>query len=152
VSQDWKLLKITEREKFLLDEMADLDDWKERYSYILDLATELEVFPEEFRLDEFKVKGCVSQLWLVGQKNLETNEEKTNEERIQFYADSDSLFVKGMAALLVKLFKDLPAKEIAAYEGNILMISGLIQNLSPNRVNGAGSMLARFKEYGRMFG
>jgi cysteine desulfuration protein SufE len=149
VSQDWNLLKISEREKFLLDEMADLDDWKERYSYILDLATELEAFPEEFRLDEFKVKGCVSQLWLVGQKN---SQEKTNEERIQFFADSDSLFVKGMAALLVKLFKDLPAKEIAAYEGNILISSGLIQNLSPNRVNGAGSMLARFKEYGRIFG
>lgn len=147
MSQDWKLLKIAEREKFLLDEMADLDDWKERYSYILDLATELEAFPKEFRLDEFKVKGCVSQLWLVGQKNSESNE-----ERIQFFADSDSLFVKGMAALLVKLFKDLPAKEIAAYEGNILISSGLIQNLSPNRVNGAGSMLARFKEYGRIFG
>lgn len=147
MSQDWKLLKIAEREKFLLDEMADLDDWKERYSYILDLATELEAFPKEFRLDEFKVKGCVSQLWLVGQKNSESNE-----ERIQFFADSDSLFVKGMAALLVKLFKDLPAKEIAAYEGNLLISSGLIQNLSPNRVNGAGSMLARFKEYGRMFG
>ena len=147
MSQDWNLLKIAEREKFLLDEMADLDDWKERYSYILDLATELETFPEEFRLDEFKVKGCVSQLWLVGQKKLESNE-----ERIKFFADSDSLFVKGMAALLVKLFKDLPAKEIAAYEGNILISSGLIQNLSPNRVNGAGSMLARFKEYGRIFG
>jgi len=149
VSQDWNLLKIAEREKFLLDEMADLDDWKERYSYILDLATELKAFPEEFRLDEFKVKGCVSQLWLVGQKS---SQEKPNEERIQFFADSDSLFVKGMAALLVKLFKDLPAKEIAAYEGNILISSGLIQNLSPNRVNGAGSMLARFKEYGRIFG
>jgi cysteine desulfuration protein SufE len=149
VSQDWNLLKIAEREKFLLDEMADLDDWKERYSYILDLATELEAFPEEFRLDEFKVKGCVSQLWLVGQKS---SQEKPNEERIKFFADSDSLFVKGMAALLVKLFKDLPAKEIAAYEGNILISSGLIQNLSPNRVNGAGSMLARFKEYGRIFG
>ena len=149
MSQDWNLLKIAEREKFLLDEMADLDDWKERYSYILDLATELEAFPEEFRLDEFKVKGCVSQLWLVGQKS---SQEKPNEERIKFFADSDSLFVKGMAALLVKLFKDLPAKEIAAYEGNILISSGLIQNLSPNRVNGAGSMLARFKEYGRIFG
>ena len=149
MAEDWNLLKIAEREKFLLDEMADLDDWKERYSYILDLATELETFPEEFRLDEFKVKGCVSQLWLVGQKN---SQEKTNEEKINFFADSDSLFVKGMAALLVKLFKDLPAKEIAAYEGNILISSGLIQNLSPNRVNGAGSMLARFKEYGRMFG
>jgi cysteine desulfuration protein SufE len=148
VAEDWNLLKIAEREKFLLDEMADLDDWKERYSYILDLATELETFPEEFRLDEFKVKGCVSQLWLVGQKN---SQEKTNEEKINFFADSDSLFVKGMAALLVKLFKDLPAKEIAAYEGNILISSGLIQNLSPNRVNGAGSMLARFKEYGRIF-
>ena len=148
MSQDWNLLKIAEREKFLLDEMADLDDWKERYSYILDLATELETFPEEFRLDEFKVKGCVSQLWLVGQKTKDEN----NEEKIQFFADSDSLFVKGMAALLVKLFKDLPAKEIAAYEGNILISSGLIQNLSPNRVNGAGSMLARFKEYGRIFG
>jgi cysteine desulfuration protein SufE len=139
---DWKNLSVAEREKQLLAELADCSDWKERYSLIIDFGSELATFPEEFRREEFKVNGCVSQVWLVPKKEG---------DRITFLADSDSLFVKGLAGLLVKLFSDAKPDEVAKYPANILMDSGLIQNLSPNRTNGAASMFARFKELAKVF-
>ncbi len=135
-------ITLAEREAKLLEEMASFSDWKERYSYIIDLGTELQPLPDEFRREEFKVNGCVSQVWLVGKKY---------QDKLEFMADSDSLFVKGLAALLVKLFSGSTPEEILSHPSNILMESGLIQNLSPNRTNGAASMFARFKELARVF-
>ena len=129
--------EIALKEKALLDELLSFDDWKERYAYILDLGADLETFPEEFRREEFKVKGCVSQVWLVG---------KVENKKMLYWADSDSLFVKGLAALLLKIFTGSTPHEVKNHSGNILIESGLIQNLSPNRVNGAASMLAKIKE------
>lgn len=139
---NWEELSLVEREKHLLDELQSFSDWKERYSYIIDLSTELKALENEFRRDEFKIKGCVSQVWLVAKKE---------NGKLHFSADSDSLFVKGLAALLVKLFSGLSAVEISSHPTNILMESGLIQNLSPNRTNGAASLFAKFKEYAQLF-
>jgi cysteine desulfuration protein SufE len=138
----WSSLSLKERHQELLEELSSMDDWKERYSFILDLSSSLKALPGEFRREEFKVKGCVSQVWLVAQKK--------SDGTIEYMADSDSLFVKGLAALLVKLFTGLNPKEILSHENNLLIESGLIQNLSPNRVNGAASMYAMFLEHARM--
>ncbi len=139
---NWEELSLAEREKNLLEELNSCSDWKERYSFIIDLGSDLLSLEEEFRRDEFKIKGCVSQVWLVGKK------EGT---KLYFKADSDSLFVKGLAALLVKLFSGLSAEEILKHPTNILMESGLIQNLSPNRTNGAASLFSKFKDYAKIF-
>lgn len=139
---NWLEISLAEREKQLLEELVSFSDWKERYSYIIDLSVELQPLPDEFRREEFKVKGCVSQVWLVAKKQG---------DKLEFMADSDSLFVKGLAALLVKLFTGSTPEEILKHPTNILMESGLIQNLSPNRTNGAASMYARFKELARVF-
>jgi cysteine desulfuration protein SufE len=139
---DWYDLPLAEREERLLAEMDSCSDWKERYSYIIDLGSDLANLTDEFRREEFKVKGCVSQVWLVGKKEG---------DRVFFMADSDSLFVKGMAGLLVKLYSGAKPEEIINHPSNILMKSGLIQNLSPNRTNGAASIFARFKELAKVF-
>ncbi|MEZ4814229.1 MAG: SufE family protein [Bdellovibrionota bacterium] len=141
-NNDWKKLSLAEREKALLEDLNTFADWKERYSYIIDMGTDLAPLADEFKRDEFKVKGCVSQVWLVAKKENET---------LIFSADSDSLFVKGLAGLLVKLFSGKSPTEIAEHPTNILMESGLIQNLSPNRTNGAASMFAKFKELAKIF-
>lgn len=140
---NWDKLSLVEKEKLLLEELNSCADWKERYSFIIDLSSELMPLADEFRRDEFKVKGCVSQVWLVGKKV---------DDILVFNADSDSLFVKGLAALLVKLFSGSTPEEITNHPSNILMESGLIQNLSPNRTNGAASMFARFKDLAKVFG
>ncbi len=139
---NWEELNLVEREKHLLEELQSFSDWKERYSYILDLSTELKALENEFRREEFKIKGCVSQVWLIAKKE---------NGKLYFNADSDSLFVKGLAALLVKLFSGTSAEEISKHPSNILMESGLIQNLSPNRTNGAASLFAKFKDYAQVF-
>jgi len=139
---NWEELSLSDREKNLLDELLSFSDWKERYSYIIDLSTELNALENEFRREEFKIKGCVSQVWLAAKKE---------NGKLYFNADSDSLFVKGLAALLVKLFSGISAEEISKHPSNILMESGLIQNLSPNRTNGAASLFAKFKEYAQIF-
>ena len=132
---------LKEKEAALLAELADFDDWKERYAYILDLGASLSPLPDEFRREEFKVKGCVSQVWLVG---------KVSAGKIEYLADSDSLFVKGLAGLLLKIFSGATPSEINTHPSNLLIESGLIQNLSPNRVNGAGAMLARIKNIAQL--
>lgn len=139
---DWNNLSLAEREKALLDDLNLFSDWKERYSYIIDMGSELSPLADEYKREEFKVKGCVSQVWLIAKKENET---------LTYSADSDSLFVKGLAGLLVKLFSGKSALEIATHPTNILMESGLIQNLSPNRTNGAASMFAKFKELAKIF-
>lgn len=139
---NWNSYSLIEKEKLLLEELNSCADWKERYSFIIDLSAELMPLAEEFRRDEFKVKGCVSQVWVVAKKD---------EDKLIFSADSDSLFVKGLAALLVKLFSGSTPEEIVKHPTNILMESGLIQNLSPNRTNGAASMFARFKDLAKIF-
>lgn len=134
--------KIKEREKKLQEELDSFDDWKERYNYILDLGEELEDMPEELKVDVNKVKGCVSQAWLFGVHKGNT---------IHFYADSDSLFVKGLVAIMLKLYEGLTPDEILTNNSNFLLDSGLVHNLSPNRANGIAAMQLKIKEYADIY-
>jgi cysteine desulfuration protein SufE len=130
--------QVASREQEIQAEMEDCGDWKERYSFILDQATGLEPMPEALRVDANKVRGCVSQLWLYP---------RLEDGKLRFWAESDSLFVKGLVALMLRIYDRLPPEEILANPSNFLITSGLVQNLSPNRANGVASMLAKIQEY-----
>ncbi|MBP7844218.1 MAG: SufE family protein [Proteobacteria bacterium] len=132
------MTKIKEREKLLLEELNEFSDWKERYGFIIDMANDLEVMPEALKVEANKVKGCVSQLWLYP---------RFENGKLHFWADSDSIFVKGLVALMLKLYEDLSPAEILESPSQFLMDSGLVQNLSPNRANGVASMLLKINEY-----
>ncbi len=133
---------VKQREAELREELESFEDWKERYSFILDLGDELDDFPEEFRQENFLVKGCVSKVWLAG---------KLEDGHMRYWADSDSLFVKGLAGVLLRLYTGLKPEQILESESNFLMDSGLISNLSPNRANGAGSLLVKIRDYAKIF-
>lgn len=132
------MTKVQQREQELREELDSYDDWKERYSYILDLGDEIEEMPEALKVDANKVKGCVSQVWLFP---------KFEDGKLEFMADSDSMFVKGLVGVMLHIYNGLTPKEILEAESNFLMDSGLVQNLSPNRANGAAAMLAKIKAY-----
>jgi len=129
---------VKEREASQKEELGAFDDWKERYAFILDLGDDLEEMPEILKVDANKIKGCVSQVWLFFQ---------LKDGKMSFMADSDSLFVKGLVAVMVKIYSGLTPEEIIASKSNFLMDSGLVQNLSPNRANGAAAMQARIHQY-----
>jgi cysteine desulfuration protein SufE len=122
----------------LKDNFALFDDWDDRYSYLIDLGRKLPNLPDEYKTDVTKVRGCMSQVWLVpgGDK-----------QRFAFAADSDSSIVKGLIAVLASLFIGRPAADVAATdaEGEFKNL-GLEQHLSPNRRNGFVAMVGRMKD------
>lgn len=133
---------IQARHREIVADFAGMEDWQERYEYIVDLGKELDPLPEEFHVPELKVSGCVSQVWLkAGMEN----------GKLVFSADSDSVFVKGLIALLIRAYSGFPPEEVLRTEATFLREIGITENLSPNRANGLGSMVHRIKEYARGF-
>ncbi len=125
-----------EEQEELIGEFAFFDDWMERYQYLIDLGRKLPAFPDEYRRDEFKLKGCQSQVWLVGEKR---------DGRLVFHAISDAAIVSGIIAVLLRVYSDRTPEEIVATEPDFVAAIGLDAHLSPTRKNGLGAMLTAIK-------
>lgn len=126
----------------LQGEFADFPDWEERYSHIIAMGKGLAPYSEEFRTEEFKVKGCQSQVWL---------HPSIADNTIHFEADSDALIVKGLVALLMRIFNGRTPKEILDAPQDLVQRLGLDQHLSNNRTNGLASMLKQIKLYALVY-
>ena len=88
--------------------------------------------PEEYLRDEFKLKGCQSQVWFVGE---------TNEDRLIFRASSDAAIVAGLVAILLRMYSNRTPDEILSAPQSFIKDIGLEEHLSPTRKNGLGAML-----------
>ena len=127
----------------IIDNFEFLDDWDDRYRYLIDLGRTLEPLPEAAHNDANKVRGCMSQVW------LETKVEPgpAGEPVLHFLGDSDALIVRGLVALMLTLFSGRTAKEILAADAMALFKRlGFEQHLTPQRSNGLRSMVERIKK------
>lgn len=123
----------------MVDDFAFLDDWEDRYMHVIDMGKQLPVLEPALKTESTKVKGCVSQVWLITQFN---NTNKT----LNFQGDSDAHIVKGLVAIVLEIFSDRTAKEITDLDPNaILGQLGLAEHLSPQRSNGLQAMIGRIK-------
>ncbi|WP_271185073.1 SufE family protein [Maricaulis virginensis] len=121
----------------IVDEFDLLGDWEERYKYLIDMGKALPDMPESDRTDANKVKGCVSQVWLVTEPG---------EDILTFRADSDAHIVRGLAALLLRLYSGrTPADILSVDAREVLKRIGLSEHLSPQRSNGLTSMIGRIR-------
>jgi cysteine desulfuration protein SufE len=128
-----------------LDDLTEtfdlLDDWEDRYAFIIDLGRRLEPMPEADMVEANKVRGCMSQVWLTAEA-----QPGPGTPRLHFRADSDAMIVKGLIAILMILFNDRTPAEIAALDAETeLQRLGLDQHISPNRRNGVTAMIERIK-------
>jgi cysteine desulfuration protein SufE len=122
----------------LVDEFDLLDDWEQRYRHLIDLGQAMDPVPEAEKTEASKVKGCVSQVWLVMDREGEA---------LVIRGDSDAHIVKGLVALLVRLYSGRRPGEITAIDPRaVLSRIGLAEHLSPQRSNGLSSMVARIRE------
>ncbi|MBL8578985.1 MAG: SufE family protein [Mesorhizobium sp.] len=122
------------------DDFAFLDEWEDRYRYVIDLGAALPAFPGEARLDVYKVPGCVSQVWLV------TKVGKGVDPVIELQGDSDAHIVRGLVAIMLALFSGRKASEIMGIDAEaVLRELGLDEHLSPQRANGLRSMVKRIR-------
>lgn len=123
----------------LLENFEFLDDWMERYRYIIELGKRLPELPEAQRTAENKVLGCQSQVWLVVG-------ESSDPERLVFEADSDAHIVRGLVAMLLVMFSGKTRDEIRDLDPRPIFAElGLDQHLSQGRSNGLLSMVGRIK-------
>lgn len=121
-----------------------LDDWEDRYKYLIELGTMLPPFPDAEKTAAHKVKGCVSQVWLL------VDEENAGEPRLVFSGDSDAMIVKGLVAVLISLYSHRPPKEIAETDAvEVLDNLGLREHLTAQRSNGLTAMVQRMRAEAR---
>lgn len=128
---------MTQRD--LVAEFATLSTWEDRYQKIIALGKALPAYPEELRVEDLKVKGCQSQVWLHAK--LDEN------KYLWFQADSDALIVKGLVAVLLKIYSGKKPKEILETQPDFISELGFASNLSPSRANGLNAMIKQIKYY-----
>jgi len=122
-------------------DFAFLDDWEERYRYVIELGSGLERYPDELRDDAHKVPGCVSQVWLHMQR------EDGADPVLRFVGDSDAHIVRGLVAILLALYSGQRASRILATDAEATLKSlGLDEHLTPQRANGLRSMIRRIRQ------
>lgn len=123
----------------LIDNFSFLDGWEEKYQYVIDLGHKLEPLDKKFKTDDWKVKGCQSQVWLVPQ---------IQNGIFHFKGDSDAILVKGIISIVLLIYNDKTADEIKNIDVTKIFVKlGLEENLTPSRRNGMLSMVEKIKQY-----
>ena len=129
-------------------DFALLDDWEDRYRYLIELGRGLPPFPEALRTDANKVRGCVSQVWLASAVKRDGNGAAPV---LEFQGDSDAHIVRGLVAVLFALVQDRTPSEILAADAKALFGDlGLAEHLTPQRSNGFFSMVERIRADARV--
>lgn len=124
----------------LVDNFDALDDWEDRYKYLIGLGNDLPLMDDSLKTEHSKVRGCMSQVWLVMGWD--------GQGRLTLLADSDAQIVKGLIAVLVAIFGGRTKEEIQALDVDATFAQmGLDQHLSPNRRNGFFSMVETVKAF-----
>lgn len=122
----------------LVEEFSFVDDWEDRYRYVIDLGRALEPLPDEDCVDAAKVRGCASQVWLLSH---------ADDGIIEFRGQSDAAIVQGLLAILLRLYSGREAAEILSLDaGSAFAALGLGEALSPQRSNGLKAMALRIRE------
>ncbi len=124
----------------LIEDFAFFDDWEDRYRHVIELGRALpELTPEE-HTDATKVSGCASQVWLV------VDEDPNAPGQIRIRGDSDAHIVKGLAAILARLYSGQAAAAAETFDPEAVFARiGLVEHLSSQRANGLKSMIARIR-------
>ncbi len=133
---------IKERQDVLVEEFEFFDEWMDKYNHIIEMGKSLDALPEEKKNDDLLVQGCQSKVWLHAEKNG---------ENVRFKADADAIIAKGIVAMLIDVFDNQPAKEVAAADLGFLEEIGLKDHLSPTRANGLVAMIKQMKFYALAF-
>ncbi len=125
------------------EDFAFLGSWEERYEYIIDLGRDLEEFPEGEKNEKNRIKGCMSQVWL-----LASWDGSGQERRLHLKAASDSSIVRGLAALLLVLYNGVSEAQLADVSAREIFDElGLSEHLSPSRRNGLAALEQRVRDF-----
>lgn len=130
---------IEEAQKDITEQFADLDDWMDRYSLIIDMGNEHPAIREDLKTPDRLIEGCQSRVWLDARCD--------DNKHLTFTADSDAIIVKGIISMLVDVLSGHTPDEILDADLHFIHDIGLDEHLSPTRSNGLLAMLKQMKAY-----
>ena len=129
---------IDEIQAGIVEDFSFLPQWDERYAYLIELGQKMPPLPEKNRTEDNIVRGCQSTVWL---------HRECQDGKVHLKADSDSLIVKGLAALLMQVFSGQPAEDILTADLTFFEQTGLNKHLSSQRANGLMAMIEQIKAF-----
>jgi cysteine desulfuration protein SufE len=133
---------IQEIENEIVEEFSLFDSWDDKYEYIIDLGKKLPVLEEKHKLDENKVRGCQSTVWLVADHI---------DGKVYFKADSDAVIVKGLISMLIRVLSGHTPDEIIQASLGFIQKIGMTNHLAQTRANGLLAMVKQMKNYALAF-
>lgn len=136
-------MTVNETQDRIIEEMSDLDDWMDRYAYIIDLGNALPPIDDRYKTPQHLIEGCQSRVWL--------NAELDKEGKVEFTADSDAIIVKGIISMLIEVLSGHTPQEILDADLYFIPAIGLSEHLSPTRSNGLLAMVKQMKMYALAF-
>ena len=129
---------VADAQRSIVDSFRYLEDWGERYQYLIELGRQLPPFPETKRVEANRLHGCQAGVWLVADYR---------NGKLDFEATSDSAIVAGLIALLLKVYSGRQPDQVVAASPAFIDEIGLAEHLSPHRANGLSLMLARIRTF-----
>ncbi len=129
---------IQEIQEEIVDEFSMFEDWMQRYEYMIDLGKSLPLIEEQYKTEDYIIKGCQSKVWVHA--DMEGG-------KVAFTADSDAIITKGIIAILIRAFSGQPPQAILDASTDFIDEIGLKEHLSPTRANGLVSMIKQIKLY-----
>jgi cysteine desulfuration protein SufE len=131
-------MTIDELQNEVIEEFSDFTDWMDKYQLLIDLGNEMPLLDNQYKTEENLIEGCQSRVWIV---------EDYKDGLLYFSAESDALIVKGLIALLLRVFSGHTPQEILDADLYFIEEIGLSDHLSPTRSNGLLAMVKRIKAY-----
>ena len=133
-------MTINECQDKIIEELTPLNDWFEKYEYVIKLGKTLGPLNEEFKIEENLISGCQSKVWMTAEMK---------DKKIYLAADSDTLITKGIIALLFRVLNNQTPEDILNSQLYFIDKIGLSSNLSPARANGLVSIVKRILFYAK---
>ncbi|MCR5315571.1 MAG: SufE family protein [Bacteroidaceae bacterium] len=135
-------MNIEDIQQEIIDEFSGFDDWMDKYQLLIDIGSDQEPLPEQYKTEQNLIDGCQSRVWLQADYS---------DGKIHFQAESDALIVKGIVTLLIRVLSDHTPDEILNADLHFINDIGLTEHLSPTRSNGLLAMLKQMKLYAMAF-
>jgi cysteine desulfuration protein SufE len=135
-------MNINERQQQIINEFEGLSEWEERYRRIIEYGRDMPAMDEAHKIDKNKVKGCQSIVWLHA--DLKDN-------AVHLQGDSDAMIVRGLIALLLKVYSGATPAEIVSTPPEFVEATGLASHLSQTRANGLAAMVKQIQMYAAVF-
>jgi cysteine desulfuration protein SufE len=129
---------IQEVEKEIVEEFSLFDSWDDKYEYIIDLGKKLPALEDKHKIDENRVRGCQSTVWLIAEYN---------DGNVFFKAESDAVIVKGLISMLIRVLSGHTPDEILAARLDFIQQIGMTTHLAQTRSNGLLAMVKQMKNY-----